>query len=91
VLDREKRREAVNYIVVLVFYSLLYGPRKHRVFEALAAGLSAGHPLASACCCCIGMVTVTVSTTIPSIDSAATIAITAIEFLMDGSTFPLKH
>jgi hypothetical protein len=63
----------------------------HLVFEALGAGVLNRHPAASACCCCSGIVTVTVSTTIPSIDSAATMAITAIEFLMGGSTYPLKH
>jgi hypothetical protein len=48
---------------------------KHRPFDALSAAEFIEHPLASACCCCNGIVTVTVSTPIPSIDGAATMAI----------------
>jgi hypothetical protein len=61
-------------LCVILFY---YG-RKHRPCEALNAGVVGEHPLASACCSCIGIVTIVIATT-PNNASAATMAMTAIE------------
>jgi hypothetical protein len=44
----------------------------------LNAGVVGEHPLASACCSCIGIVTIVIATT-PNNASAATMAMTAIE------------
>jgi hypothetical protein len=63
---------------------LFYYPLMQRPFEALAATLVL-HPAASACCCC-GIVTATVTTTTPSIASAATIAIIAMDVVDDPSS-----
>jgi hypothetical protein len=62
------------YVTVCFFFS--YG-RKQHVFEALAAGELAGHPLA--CACGRGTVTATVTITTSRNASAATIAIIAID------------
>jgi hypothetical protein len=67
-------------LCVILFY---YG-RKHRPCEALNAGADLGKPFsqpgaASACCSCSGIVTATITTTIPSTASAATMAIIAID------------
>jgi hypothetical protein len=66
-------------LCVILFY---YG-RKHRPCEALNAGADLGKPFsqpgaASACCSCIGIVTIVIATT-PNNASAATMAMTAIE------------
>jgi hypothetical protein len=68
----------------VIVFTLFYYPWKHRAFEALAAGLLGGHPAASACCICKGIVTNVIATT-PNIASAATIAIIAIEVLSISS------
>jgi hypothetical protein len=65
----------VDVFVVVISLSPLYGWMQ-RVFEALAAGVPTGHPLASACCC-KGIVTTASTITTPSNVNDATIAITA--------------
>ena len=69
-------------------------PLKQRVFEALAPGTVPGHPAPTglaASACCSWIVTATVIPTTPNNATAATMAITAIEFLINGSTYPLKR
>ena len=90
-----------NRVSLRVCFILFYYPRKHRVFEALGAGVPIGHPLASACCSWI--VTIVIATT-PNNASAATISITPNDVIllllslfilssspMGGSNFHVKH
>jgi hypothetical protein len=71
-------------VCVIIFYG-----RKHRPCEALNAAADLGKPFsqpgaASACCSCIGMLTIVIATT-PNNATAATMAIMAIDTFLSCS------
>jgi hypothetical protein len=69
---------AIDVFVVVISLSLLYYGWKQFPFDWKNGCEPFWHPAASACCCS-GIVTATITTTIPSTASAATMANIAID------------